>query len=271
MQDFDFNDEYYGQEDDAEANEEAARERVKAIVNENRDAIYYSRQIEIMLEKEFFHWVTNRAIRSLAESGFLKITKAPLEYNRTINLITHKSKRYITRDAAPIVGLVKRYSQQIVSEALGERGESLTLEGFASIRFVMEGRGARQHNGAAWEATAHDLDFIFSRDGQTYGIEVKNTLSYIEKPEFLTKIAMCEHLGITPVFVCRMLPKSYINLLNEHGGFALIMKYQLYPTYMRDLATAIREQLGLPVDTPRHLQANTMRRFEVWHEKRVNL
>lgn len=39
MQDFDFDDEYYGHENDAEANEEAARERVKAIVNENRDAI----------------------------------------------------------------------------------------------------------------------------------------------------------------------------------------------------------------------------------------
>ena len=47
----------------------------------------------------------------------------------------------------------------------------------------MAGRNTRTYEGRTWTDTAHDLDFIFERDGAAYGVEVKNTLGYMEHKE----------------------------------------------------------------------------------------
>ena len=31
--------------------------------------MFYSRQLEVLYEREYFHWVTNRALRRLVEEG----------------------------------------------------------------------------------------------------------------------------------------------------------------------------------------------------------
>ena len=72
-----------------------------------------------------------------------------------------------------------------------------------------------------------------------------------------------------PVFAARMLPKSWVKEVVDAGGFALIMKYQLYPWAHRDLARRVRDELGLPVDAPRALQDGTMDRFMRWHRPNV--
>ena len=99
------------------------------------------------------------------------------------------------------------------------------------------------------------------------GIEVKNTLGYMEYEEFDTKIRLCGRLGIRPVFVVRMIPKTWIKELIDRGGYAMILKYQLYPWTHRDLAQRVARELGLPVDAPRALADGTMERFLRWHEK----
>lgn len=72
----------------------------------------------------------------------------------------------------------------------------------------------------------------------------------MNREEFLIKIKLCESLGIKPVFVCRMLPRSWIYDLNNSGGFALILKYQLYPWTHKELANRVSEELNLPVGAP---------------------
>lgn len=100
-------------------------------------------------------------------------------------------------------------------------------------------------------------------------LEVQNEarLGYMDRIEFETKIRLCRQLGVRPVFAARMLPKSWINDLNNAGGFALIIKYQLYPWAHRELARKVRVELGLPVDSPRRLGEGTMARFLRWHER----
>ncbi len=44
----------------------------------------------------------------------------------------------------------------------------------------------------------------------------------------------------------------------------MIMRYQLYPWTHKGLADRIRDQLGLPVDTPKRIQDGTMQRLENW-------
>jgi len=125
----------------------------------------------------------------------------------------------------------------------------------------LEGRETNKYREAVWSESDHNLDFIFSRDGSAYGVEVKNSLAYIDKDEFDIKIRLCESLGITPVFVVRMLPKTWAWELIQRGGFALVLKYQLYPWAHRHLAKRVASELGLPVDAPRRLEEATMRGF----------
>ncbi len=68
------------------------------------------------------------------------------------------------------------------------------------------------------------------------------------------------------MLVARMLPKPWIKEIIDAGGFALILKYQLYPWAHKVLARTVREELGLPVDSPRALADGTIERFVGWHE-----
>jgi hypothetical protein len=143
--------------------------------------------------------------------------------------------------------------------------------GMARAQFVMDGRNTRGHGGLLWDRSEHDLDFVFERDGRAYGVEVKNTLAYMDHDELVTKLAMCGALGLIPVFVVRMAPRTWVKEVGDAGGFVLILKYQLYPWSQRDLARRVAAELGLPVDAPRALAAGTIRRFTIWHERALGV
>jgi len=167
------------------------------------------------------------------------------------------------------VRLVEEYAAPNIGGALGLQGEAMVLEGFARKQFIMHGRNTRTFGSRTWTKTEHDLDFIFERDQIAYGIEVKNTLGYMEYGDWRVKIEICQALGLKPVFAARMLPKSWVKEVVDAGGFGLILKYQLYPWAHRDLARRVREELGLPVDAPRALEDGTMERFVGWHRRSV--
>ena len=115
----------------------------------------------------------------------------------------------------------------------------------------------------------HDLDRVFRRDGINYGTEIKNRLGYIPREEFAVKLRMCEALNLVPLFIARMMPRTYIQQVRQAGGFSLIMKHQFYPMSHRALALQVRTELGLPVDCPTRLQDSTLQRFLNWHEGKL--
>ena len=244
-----------------------ARDKIEKFIDEHPEQVFFSRQIEVQNEGDFFHWVTNRAIRDLEDSGKLLSETRQLKTGSSIKLLWHKAYRYYRRGAADLVKLVEEYAHPNIGAALGRHGELMVLEGFAKSRFLMAGQSTREFGGRKWVRTEHNLDFIFERDNRVYGIEVKNMLGYMDYDEFKLKIELCRELGIVPVFVARMLPKVWVNELWRQGGFALILKYQLYPHTHKDLAKRVRTELGLPVDSPRALADGTMARFVDWHVK----
>lgn len=246
-----------------------AREALRGYVEERREQVFFSRQLEVALEDEFFHWVTNRAIRDLEEEGVLRSEERDLPSGGRIKLLWDRRYRYYRRAASAVVELVSRYADPNIGGAIGLHGEAMVLEGFARERFVMLGREVREHEGTEWTRSDHDLDFLFGRDDAVYGVEVKNTLGYPELEEIRLKIELCEEIGVRPVFVARMLPKSWMHEINRAGGFGLLLKYQLYPWTHRDLAREVREKLELPVDAPRRIEAGTMGRLVRWHERNV--
>jgi hypothetical protein len=259
--DSDFSDEFNSDERPPDPREEDAREALETFFKVNRETVFFSRQIEVQHEDKWYHWVTNRALRDLVESRLLKDEKRSLATGGSIHLMWHRSHRYYRRDATRVVRLVEEYANPNIGGAVGLHGEHMVLEGFARRQFVMRGRHANAYGSQTWQTSAHDLDFIFERDSAAYGVEVKNTLGYMDYEELKVKLRMCKFLGIKPVFAARMLPKSWIKEVIDSGGFALIMKFQLYPLAHRELARRVSSELGLPVDTPKALAEGTMERF----------
>lgn len=244
-----------------------AREFLRNFFEGAREQVFFSRQLEVINEDVYFHWITNRAIRELETEGLIRSEWRKLSTGTAIKLVWHKSYRYYQRSATKLLALVDEYSNPYIGAALGLQGELLVLEGFARLQFIMRDRNTRRYEGNVWDSTEHDLDFIFERDGLVYGVEVKNSLGYMDYKELLIKIRICQKLGIRPVFVVRMMPKSWIRDVVTAKGFALILKYQLYPWSHHQLARKVFKELGLPVDAPKAIQQGTMNRFLRWHEK----
>jgi len=99
--------------------------------------------------------------------------------------------------------------------------------------------------------------------------EIKNTLGYIEKEELEVKVAMCNYLGLRPLFIVRMAPKSYVNFVEQQGGFTLIFKYQLYPFGQKEFADEVRGRLQLPADSPARIEHGTVKRLLDWHLRKL--
>ena len=256
-------------EREPDAYEQSARKKLERFFEENDSAVFFANQLAVQNENEYFHWVTHRALADLLADGLIRSEQRKLATGSAIKLLWHKRYRYFKRDVARVVKLVDEYGSPNMCAAIGLHGEQMILGGFARKQFVMREHHARGHKDREWTETQHNLDFIFERDGIAYGVEVKNTLSYLDREEFQTKIRLCEHLGVKPVFACRMLPKTWINQLIDRGGYAMILKYQLYPWTHVELAKRVAKELGLPVDAPRALAEGTMDRFMRWHAKNV--
>lgn len=265
-EDFDFADYEKKSFDYKEADAKAALED---FFEKSREKVFFSRQVEVIHEDKYFHWITNRAIRELIREGKIREEKRKLRTGGTIHLIWHRNYRYYKRSAEHLVGLVEEYADPRIGEVIGHHAEGMVLAGFARCKFIMQGENTREFRGKIWEKSEHDLDFIFERDLVTYGIEVKNTLGYMGYEEFGIKIRLSVHLGVRPVFAVRMMPKTWIKELIDNGGYAMILKYQLYPVGQRELARRVAGELGLPVDAPRALGSGTMERFMRWDEKNV--
>lgn len=246
----------------------SARERLTEFFDSHRSEVFFANQLAIRHEAEFFHWITYRAIADLLQEGLIVTETRKLASGSDIKLLWHRGHRYFKRDAKRVVELVEEYGSPNMSAAIGLHGETMILEGFARRQFVMQARHARAFSGRTWTESNHNLDFIFERDGIAYGVEVKNTLSYMEEAELSMKTAMCKYLDLIPVFAVRMLPKSWINDLVKSGGYAMILKYQLYPWTHGDLARKVANELGLPVDAPKALADGTMERFVRWHQRK---
>jgi hypothetical protein len=264
LDDFDFE---QVEERPSDLKEEEARGYLREFFDKNRDRVVFSRQLEVQLEHKYFHWITNRAIRNLAVGeGLLKAETRKLPRAGSVTLYWHKSFRYYKREANRIAQVIDEYANPDNSDAIGRYAELMVSEAFMRNEFVFKGSDVRTFGDRTWTATNHDLDYIFMRDSIAYGIEVKNTLGYMDYEEFRTKIRLCQYLGIRPVFVIRMIPKSWMWELYNEGGFGLILKYQLYPWTHKERAAHIARELGLPIDAPRMLEEGTMTRFLRWHQ-----
>ena len=246
-----------------------AVDALRAMFTARPKDVFTSKQLQVLLEDRFFHWITGRALKVLEEAGEITIDPRTLSFGGPINLIWHRRHRYPLRQAKEIMALVEKYSDATFTSALGQNGELLVSDGFGRFGFMQRGRNVREFGDKRWIETDHDLDFLFEKDGRTYGVEVKNTLSYIHDGELRLKLRLCAHIGVLPVFVVRAMPGIWFREVSDQGGFTLMLKHQLYPYGHRALAVEVQAKMGLPVDAPRALQDGTIQRLVNWHERQI--
>ena len=261
-------DAYYDEYHDALEPDEPERPRYRRI-DEAKDVlleglfraqperVFYERQIQVLSERRFFHWITGRALGELAAEGRIGTALAPLIGPINVRFYWSTRLRYWRRSAEAVRRLVARYSRPEFARAVGQHGETMFDAALPTGGFMPRAKDVREYEGRKWEQTAHDLDRVFERDGVRYGVEIKNTLPYIDRRELQIKLAMCEALGLRPLFIMRSAPKSYIHQVNQAGGFVLRFDWQLYPFGYEAFAEEIHEKLGLPVDCPRAIETGS--------------
>ncbi len=235
---------------------------------EKGTGVYYARQLEIWLERTFFHWITKKALNELVKEDRIGFIAEKAGHHKA-HFYYPLRHRYPRRQIRQTLSLIAEFSEPTFTRALGHYGELLADSGFANIGFRILQRKVREVDGKRWTKSNHDLDRLIQRDGERYGVEIKNQLGYIDLTEFQTKLAMCRHLGIRPMLITRMMPKSYNYVVYKAGGFSLILENQHYPLMANDLAKRVREKLKLPVLSISQLPDMTLSRFEAWHERQL--
>jgi hypothetical protein len=253
-----------------DAKVDEAKEALMVELFEQRHEVFYGRQIAVFFERRFYHWITTKALNELADEGRIRSVTEGLigsAEGEMIRFYWSKRTRYFRRQMQEIQKLVHEFSTPDMMRALGLHGEAMFDVGLARFGWSEKARHARAFRGKEWTQTGHNLDRISERDGVLYGVEVKNALSYVDRIELITKIEMCKFLDLRPLFIMRMAPKNYIELVRAAGGFTLVFEWQLYPYGQEQLAHRVRERLGLKVDCPQGITDGTMQRLLNWHLK----
>jgi hypothetical protein len=244
-----------------------ASSKLLTFIEKNPGEVFYEMQLEVLFENDFFHWITTKALAQLRDSRKIGSSLEVLKDVGRIRFYFHIKNRYWKRKAREIKNLVKRFSDPAFTRALGNQGEMLVDAALPGAGFMPKARDTNQFAGRQWTETRHNLDRIFEKDGISYGTEIKNRLSYISQDEFYTKLKLCDALQVRPLFIARMMPRSYVFDLFKRGGFALLMKYQFYPFGSEAFAAEVRERTLLPVDCPKRLEDGTLQRLLNYHER----
>jgi hypothetical protein len=245
----------------------AAQQDIREIYGNNLESVYYLRQLQVKLEKKYFHWVTNNALVGLVKMGYLHDIRLERDSGTSTRYFIHHSNRYPKRDIKKIEEIITEYSQDHITRSCGSRAEDLFCNALALHKYEPIARKVKEHNGKKWEKSGHDLDYMFYKDNIFYGCEIKNTLGYIEKDELDIKLEMCGYLGVKPLFIMRFAPKTYNKLINEFGGYSMIFETQIYELSQIELVEKIKQNLGLPVICSRYIPDGIIERFEKWHNK----
>ena len=185
---------------------EDAKNAVEQYFSENPKSILYTTQTEVLFEKDFFHWVTGKAIRELVDNHTLTQSLVPLYPDKPaprVKFIHLPAIRYTKRIISRKLEIIRENSAEPVGRGCGRQAELLFSRALMNKKFNLLAEGAREWNGRQWTETGHDLDYIFERDGLTYGCEIKNRFEYIGREEMDTKVEMCRFLDIIPLFIVR--------------------------------------------------------------------
>ena len=245
-------------------------ESLIAFFRQHRDEVFYMKQLEVLWEKRYYHWITARAL-SFLEGGELRTVTKKVREGIQPKFFFHRRNRYYRRAVDKAARIIEQYSEPVISRAIGSHAENLFLLALLERGAEHRSRNSSEYGTKKWAASDHDMDFISEIDSLPYGFEVKNTWDYIEREEMRIKVDLCKYLGITPVFIVRASPKTYIEQVRQAGGFTLVFEAQIYELGMQELAKEVRDGLHMPVVASATIPDGIIQRFLKWHRRRTQV
>jgi len=144
----------------------------------NDERVFYMKQLEVLFEKQFFHWIMGKAVNELVAEGVLRAEEVPLLKATKAKFVFNRRHRYYKREIKKCVEVVRQYSSPEIAIACGRQAEVLFFNALVNEGFSAKGQNVNEFASKKWTRTEHDLDFILERDGLVYGGEVKNTLRF---------------------------------------------------------------------------------------------
>lgn len=216
-----------------------AKRRIREIIEQDPRRIFYIKQIQVLLEKWHFHWITGFALSELIAEGVLAVEEVEVTHAK-VRFIHHPQHRRRRRQIKRALAVINRYWRPEISHACGDQAEILFLVALMENRFELFGRNTREHRGRRWVESQQNLDFVVGRDGVEYGVEVKNTWDYIPHDELEAKLRICRFLGVRPLFIMRHAAKSYIHEIAEEGGYGMIFEAHIFPKGQEGLVEDIK-------------------------------
>jgi hypothetical protein len=119
------------------------------------EVVYYGRQLEVQLERSYFHWITKRGLNELKAEGAIGFTQKKLG-DVTAHFYRPRRHRYPNRQMNESMGLIREFSAPEFTRALGHNGEQLADAGFARIGFRILSENFRKVGDKKWEASRHN-------------------------------------------------------------------------------------------------------------------
>ena len=246
---------------------------------------YYQHQLQVLYEDKFFQWIVKYALNSLVEDGYLVVfdkqnTPELGQYDKISGIKFYANTAAVKTDSGyekmkkhviNTAKLIRKYSSVDVARMLGDQLESLVKNQLQILQFEIMGVHTNKYNGKEWTKTNHNLDIIARKKGKefTIGVEVKNTLGIMDSEEIDTKIDICEHLGIVPVFAVRW-NKPYLDCVRRQGGFSWFFKTQIFPIGQEKFTSqlfaklSVRSRLKFPITVRNSLPERTVKVFDNW-------
>jgi len=129
-------------------------------------------QIQTALERDFFHWITGKALLELALSG--EVTRvSETVHGNPVNFYAHPSHRYFRRQLSTMIRVLEKIFHPDFAHAVGLYGELMFDAALGRHGFRAEAKNANSWKGKVWAQSGHNLDRILTRDDRAYGVEIK--------------------------------------------------------------------------------------------------
>ena len=114
-----------------------AKSDLMAWFNAHPDTIFYGRQVEVIHEKKYFHWITHKALRELRKELAISSEFRMTRSGYAIRLYWSKRNRYPKRAIARLVREVEQHSDPEITRAIGTHAENLFAFAAARARFAI--------------------------------------------------------------------------------------------------------------------------------------
>jgi len=229
--------------------------------------VAYDREIRYRLEAKYAHDEVGKAVSRLTDKGLLLRTNLPGRKGRGEhpNIFYRRPGTDYCSQLDPMRRKLElsTFISGIAPE-MGRHGELAWWRAFrrSTLWSVFpeseEQVGGVRSYGNATTTLQNDLDFIAVRNDITYGVEVKNGLSYPDDLYF--KFVVAVELDTIPLVVARWLNPAQVHLIKELGGEYLTYRDALYSTTFAKLITDVRDLLGFPIEARDDIDDNYFNR-----------